>query len=89
MAFFLNYKTTEAHRKASQKYRKKNKEKERIRSYHRTARLFIKEHANVEEVMELQYLLKERLEFLVNNMDNEEKTHYQKTLKYIEDHHIL
>ena len=56
--------TSEAQKRASKKYREQNKEKAKIGSYRRTARLFIKTYATMEEIEELQKLINERVKFL-------------------------
>ena len=53
-------KTSEAQVKASRKWEQKNKEKVKIGSYKRTARLFIKSHASQEDIEELKKLIEER-----------------------------
>ena len=40
----MDYKTSEAKRAASKRYREKNKEKEKIQSYRRTCKMYLKEH---------------------------------------------
>ena len=52
--------TSEAQKWANKKYREKNKEKEKIGSYRRTARLFIKTYATIEELEEFKELINER-----------------------------
>lgn len=50
------YKTTEAHRRASQKYRKEHREAERVNTYRRTAKMYLRKHATLEDCMELHAL---------------------------------
>lgn len=52
--------TSEAQKKASRKWEEKNKEKARVDSYRRTARLFIKNHATEEDLKELENLIEEK-----------------------------
>ena len=52
--------TSEAQKRANKKYREKNKEKEKIGSYRRTARLFIKTYATIEELEEFKEIINER-----------------------------
>lgn len=42
---FLNYKTSEAERKAKREYRQRNKEQERIATYRRTTKGYLTKHA--------------------------------------------
>ncbi|MBL7575768.1 hypothetical protein I6I92_08085 [Peptoniphilus asaccharolyticus] len=58
------YKTTEAQREASRRYKKKNRERLKIQTYFSNAKLFINEHANVENLKELQNLIEEKLKKL-------------------------
>ncbi len=48
---------TEAQKRASRKYEANNREKTRIQAYKRTARLFIKRHANIDDLKELKELI--------------------------------
>lgn len=56
----MDKKTSEAQKNAVKRYREKNKEKTRIDNYRRTSRLFIKNHANIEDIEELESLISER-----------------------------
>ncbi|HLQ72755.1 MAG TPA: hypothetical protein VK125_00855 [Bacillota bacterium] len=53
-------KTTDSQIKASRNWEKKNRKKATIASYRRTARSFIRNHANEEDIEELRQLLHER-----------------------------
>jgi len=44
---------SEAQKRASRKYEERNREKTRINSYRRTARLFVKTYATEEDMQEL------------------------------------
>ena len=46
-------KVSEAQKRASRKYEERNREKTRINSYRRTARLFVKTYATEEDMQEL------------------------------------
>lgn len=46
-------KVSEAQKRASRKYEERNREKTRINSYRRTARLFVKSYATEEDMQEL------------------------------------
>ena len=51
-------KTSEAQRRASRSYEERNREKTRINSYRRTARLFVKTYATEEDMKELNEIFK-------------------------------
>lgn len=53
----MGNKTSDAQIKASRKWEEKNKEKARAQSYKRTARKFIKNHAQIEDLDELETLI--------------------------------
>lgn len=53
-------KTSEAQLKASRKWEEKNRKKATISNYKRSARTFIRNHAEVEDLEELQQLIEER-----------------------------
>ncbi|WP_019134822.1 hypothetical protein [Kallipyga massiliensis] len=53
-------KVSEAQKKAIKAYRERNKEKTRVDNYRRTARLFIRSHATMEDLEELKTLISER-----------------------------
>lgn len=53
-------KVSEAQKKATNAYRERNKEKTRKDNYRRTARLFIRSHASMEDLEELKILISER-----------------------------
>nr|DAM98384.1 MAG TPA: hypothetical protein [Caudoviricetes sp.] len=46
-------KVSEAQKRASRKYEERNREKTRINSYRRTARVFVKSYATEEDMQEL------------------------------------
>jgi len=60
-------KTSEAQKEANRRYRQKNKEKLKIGSYARTAKMFIREHATATDIVELRKLLDEREEQIKNS----------------------
>lgn len=64
-------KTSDAQIKASRNWEKKNRRKATIASYRRTARSFIRNHAQQEDIEELRTLLNEREE-LLKKMDDSE-----------------
>ncbi|MBC2069324.1 hypothetical protein [Listeria booriae] len=53
-------KASEAQLEANRRYRAKNKEKERVASYRRTARLFINDYADENDLEEFRELLAKR-----------------------------
>lgn len=57
-------KLTEAQERAMKNYRKSNPEKARYNSYKGTAKTFIKNYATLEDLEELQELIKNRKENL-------------------------
>ncbi len=57
--------TSEAQKEANRKYRKKNKDKLRIGRYYRTAKMFIKNHATLEDLKEFVELIEQRKEQIV------------------------
>lgn len=69
----MKYKTSEAHRRASKKYRQENKDTERIHTYRRTARLFINKHADIFDLFHLQQLINRRLLSLIEEGTEKEK----------------
>ncbi|EGO6066368.1 hypothetical protein KZ113_002275 [Enterococcus faecalis] len=69
----MKYKTSEAHRRASKKYRQENKETERINSYRRTARLYINKHSDIPDLFQLQELLNQRFLSLIEEATTREK----------------
>lgn len=54
-------KTSEAQLNATRNWEKKNKEKARISSYKRTARLFVNKHATKEDLEELKELIDKKI----------------------------
>lgn len=52
------YKTSEAQRRASKKYRKKNPERTKITSYRTTARTFVRHYATKEDMENLMEVFK-------------------------------
>lgn len=57
-------KTSDAQRKASRAWEEKNRAKARKDGYRRTARLFIRSHAQEEDLQELEVLIAERRKVL-------------------------
>lgn len=57
-------KTSEAQLKATRKWEDKNREHTRKKSYQRTTRLFIRNHANEDDLSELEQLIAERRDHL-------------------------
>lgn len=53
-------KITEAQKRAKRKWEENNREKSRIDGYKRTARLFIKKYANIEDIEEIEGLIEIR-----------------------------
>lgn len=56
----MNNKVSEAQKRAKRKWEENNREKSRIDGYKRTARLFIKKHANEEDIEEFNELIEIR-----------------------------
>ncbi len=53
-------KTSEAQKEANRRYREKNKEKLKVGTYARTAKMFIREHSTLEDLAELEQMIVER-----------------------------
>lgn len=53
-------KISDAQKRATEVYRKRNREKTRIDGYRRTARSFIRKHATEEDLKEVESLIQER-----------------------------
>lgn len=79
----MAYKTTEAQRKASKEYRKRNKEQEKIQSYKRTAKMYVTSHATLEDLIMLHKLSLKRMDELLSDplLSEKEKDYYQQELK--------
>lgn len=60
-------KTSEAQKRATQEYRKKNREKTRIQSAKSAAKTFIRKYAQVEDLKELKQLIDSKMADLENN----------------------
>lgn len=86
----MEYKTSEAKRKANSEYRKRNKEKERNASYRRTSKLYLLKHATFPDLLDFQRYIFERIDEIINSdqySDNEKEEFgeiYQKMLKNYE-----
>ncbi|WP_288554179.1 hypothetical protein [uncultured Levyella sp.] len=57
-------KISDAQKRATEGYRKRNREKTRIDGYRRTARLFIRSHATEEDLQEIETLIEKRRKML-------------------------
>ena len=57
-------KISDAQKRATEGYRKRNREKTRIDGYRRTARLFIRSHATEEDLLEIETLIEKRRKML-------------------------
>lgn len=57
-------KISDAQKRATEGYRKRNREKTRIDGYRRTARLFIRSHATEEDLQEIETLVEKRRKML-------------------------
>lgn len=57
-------KKSDAQKRATEVYRKRNREKTRIDGYRRTARLFIRSHATEEDLQEIEILVEKRRKML-------------------------
>lgn len=56
----MTKKTSDAQLRANRKWEDKNREKTRVDGYRRTARLFIRTHASIEDLEELEGLIAEK-----------------------------
>lgn len=87
-------KTSDAQKKATERYRKKNRKKTTVDNYKRSAKLFIRNHAGQEDLNELKELIKQKeneimkeqnlIEELKNNYDvigGLEDVYYQPSTK--------
>lgn len=84
----MDYKTTEAKRRANSKYRKANKDEEKIKSYRRTAKMYINRHAKLADILLFQKTMGERVKELAKNDPenaDEIKELYRKSLREQED----
>ena len=54
-------KTSEAQIKASRRWEKKNRKKTTIDNYRRTAKLFIRNHADEKDLVELEDMINEKM----------------------------
>lgn len=57
-------KISDAQKRATEVYRKRDREKTRIDGYRRTARLFIRSHATEEDLQEIEILVEKRRKML-------------------------
>lgn len=65
----MDYKTSEARRKASREYRKKNKEKERLATYRRTTKGYLTKHATFFELLDFQRYIFNRVNELIDSSE--------------------
>lgn len=61
----MEKKTSDAQLRATRAWEQRNKEKAKIGSYKRTARLFINKHSTLEDLEELELLINERKNVLL------------------------
>ena len=54
-------KTSDAQKRASRKWEQQHKNKVRIQSYRRTAKLFIRTHASKDDLLDLKEMIEKRL----------------------------
>lgn len=54
-------KTSDAQKRASRKWEQQHKDIVRVQSYRRTAKLFIRTHADNDDLLELRQMIDERL----------------------------
>ena len=64
-------KTPESQIRAIQNYRKRNPEASRIRSYRTTARTFVRHHASIEDMEELNEIFKNENPNMKNKKERE------------------
>lgn len=60
----MEFKTTEAKRKANSKYRKANKEEEKVKTYRRTAKMYLTKYAELSDILLFQKTIVERVKKL-------------------------
>lgn len=63
----MEFKTTEAKRKANSKYRKANKEEEKVKTYRRTAKMYLTKYADLADILLFQKTIVDRVTELAAN----------------------
>lgn len=83
----MDYKTSEAKRKANRDYRQRNKEKERIATYRRTTKGYLKKHATFFELLDFQKYIFDRVNELINSPEYsaEDKVELEKMYREVLD----
>lgn len=79
----MDYKTSEAKRKANSSYRKRNKEQERIATYRRTTKSYLLKHATFFELLDFQRYIFTRIDKLIESPEysSEDKAELEKMYK--------
>ena len=77
----MTYKTTEAHRRASQKYRKENRETERVNTYRRTAKMYLRKHATLEDCLDFHSFALASFEEKLRELSETDQQHYLARMK--------
>lgn len=77
----MAYKTTEAHRRASQKYRKENREAERVNTYRRTAKMYLRKHATLEDCLDFHSFSLTCFEEKLIGLSDIDREHYLLRMK--------
>lgn len=67
----MEHKTSPAQIKASRKWEQKNRTKATIQTYRRTASMFIRNHATLEDLTKLEALIAHKREILLSKQYND------------------
>lgn len=83
----MDYKTSEAKRKANREYRHRNKEKERIATYRRTTKGYLTKHATFFELLDFQRYIFDRVNELIDSSEynTEDKKELEKLYREVLD----
>ncbi|MGL9814896.1 hypothetical protein IGK51_001479 [Enterococcus sp. DIV0098] len=83
----MNYKTSEAERKAKREYRQRNKEQERIATYRRTTKGYLTKHATFFELIDFQRYIFARIIELIDSPEynSEDKAELEKMYREVLD----
>ncbi|MBO1139889.1 hypothetical protein FQS87_08265 [Enterococcus avium] len=83
----MNYKTSEAERRAKREYRQRNKDQERIATYRRTAKGYLTKHATFWELLDFQRYIFNRIDQLIDSPEysSEDKKELEKMYREVLD----
>ncbi|EOH86334.1 hypothetical protein [Enterococcus pallens] len=83
----MDYKTSEAKRKANREYRKRNKESERLATYRRTTKGYLTKHATFPELLDFQRYIFNRVDQLIDSPEysSEDKLELEKMFREVLD----